>query len=49
MRLGGWALADEVTVVLTIESAQIQSHEMMTIRELQLNVARFSLLSFLYL
>lgn len=48
MGLGWWAFEDEVTVVLTIERAQIQSHELLTISEVHLHVPRLNLLLFLY-
>lgn len=48
MRLWRWAFEDEVTVVLTIERAQIQSHELLTVSEVHLPVARLNLLLFLY-
>lgn len=48
MRLGWWALEDELTVVSTMERAQIQRHELLTISEVHLTVAQLNLLAFLY-
>lgn len=48
VRLGWWALEDELTVVSTMERAQIQRHELLTISEVHLTVAQLNLLAFLY-
>ena len=48
VRLGWWAFEDEITVVLIRERAQIQSHELLAISEVQLTVAWLNMLAFIY-